>query len=81
MDGLPFFSISRDYPPPKADDRRGRPKGAKHPWDMLEVGESMLVPDRHTSRAAHIWGYRHQRKFVSRTMKYKPYAIRIWRVA
>lgn len=75
-----FYVIEHGVPaPPAHKPRSGRPP-LEHGWDRLEVGDSMLVPDHESARPAINWAKRHGRRFTCRSLKTKPFPVRIWRV-
>jgi len=60
-----------------------RPKGRPlvHRWDLMEVGDSRLMPTQGSARCAIDWGLRNGRVFLMAKEKTKkpPYGWRVWR--
>ena len=76
-DDLPEIQIETDIPLPK---RRGYAR--KFPFDKMEVGNSIPLPDKETylkaTSASQHYGKEHGKKFASRST---PDGFRIWRIA
>jgi hypothetical protein len=74
----PPFKIEKGVPFPKQTSRpRGRP--LVHRWDLLEVGDSVLMATKGAARCAVEWGFRHGRAFLMAKTKTQPFGWRVWR--
>lgn len=69
-----FFVIEKDVPMPRA---RGP---VKYRWDLLEVGDSILLPTMGVVDVGKMWAKRNGVKFKRRKERIEPYGFRIWRV-
>jgi hypothetical protein len=72
------FLIEKGVPlPPESWRPVGRP--LIHRWDLMEVGDSVLMPTRGAGRCAVEWGFRNGRTFTVAKTKEPPYGWRVWR--
>lgn len=72
-----WFVIEKDVPLPKQDARTGRAGNVlRYPWNLLEVGDSVVVPDESHRAVALNWAARNGRAFTSRKQRG---GWRLWR--
>lgn len=73
------FVIEKGVPLPPLDYRNGgRP--LLHRWDLLKVGESVVVPTNGAARSGQAWARNHGRRFIQAKQTREPRGYRVWRV-
>jgi hypothetical protein len=72
------LTIEKGIPIPEQTNRpRGRP--LVYRWDLMEVGDSVLMSTQGAGRCAIEWGFRNGRTFQMAKTKQPPFGWRVWR--